>query len=1253
MSRAAHCILALVACSSCAAHSVLPAPPRRDVVAAFAELERSEQTKPAADSLSAALDLLDAAVDAPETLRSLETTAALVDSIAARRVVGLDAAGLRASLAFRAPGGLVTSLQRFDRAYSRGGAASPLARPLVALGALALAQHLGDAALSRLWRERTGCVRSAVVVGPLDWAALSATRRPLELEAPGAALASYYAGIRPFGGAVGPTEVASDGCDIETNQASSAAGLRAVVVDAELARPARLWVGLTSSSAATVVVGGKVALERPFEAGGGAVTRFGHADVAAGRVRITVRLGQRDDGDRVVLRVVDEQGLPVATRAPRPGESAPVRASSAAELDLPARSASAAERELVASALLALGDARRAEQILEPVARAPDAPASTALAYARVLAAGSALPEVRRVERERDAFERALAKMPSSWEAAVGASHLAGQRRGDKEGRVVALAELARTRDRASAPHPMLDAFEAETASAAGLDDRAARALAAARVSMGAAPLLAQLEARVRRRVGREAVGFACGAEAPARDALGCFEALVRAGDSAGALREIERLRALRGSPTALRALEMSQHIARADAERALGCYDALPAGQRIAAALALSASAKPDAVRARLLRDLPAMADGPEAALSFRQLLVADAWGAFDEAGARLVAEDRAKPAMREAATLVLEHAETYSIAPTGVLTYWLYDLRRVSGTTDVDQGAQAMGALVEGRDAHRTLRKRIHKADGRLLEPDQASNAAQEHADLSQLEQGDYVEQLVAGVSLPGTMGQLVVDTPDLLPSRASLRHARVEVRFPRTLELARWRHPLFTRTEERVEGDQKVWVCTLESQPPRRMEAGAPKMEREVAVSFGTQTWANVGRAIGEALLAHAVRDPVVGAFAASAVGSEPRASERALAALVNALGKTVRVANGAPLSDSAAAIGAGPQESSARTILELRQGSRVALAHQALAALGVPADVVVAEPEPFAADPRYPPHVGRFEHPLLVVRPPLKGPGAQPRERSEVWLDLDVAGPPLPPGSLSPELRGRKAIDSSGTITDVAAQGAEAPRDDVDIALMLDARGDARGTFTMLLRGRAAQVLADAFEDKAGSDRRDMLRAVALAWVPWATVDEVRLTTPEGSWQFGMTASIAATGFARPDGTGHSLAGIAPLHVVDPSPTSSTIGATFAAQGARENALSIDTSFNYRVQRRIDLGDAWTLVSLPVALEVRDARIEASRASRLDGKAVVEQFALSLPTGTVEPSAFAEFFEKARRTDDAFLSAIRIAKNRTQR
>ena len=68
------------------------------------------------------------------------------------------------------------------------------------------------------------------------------------------------------------------------------------------------------------------------------------------------------------------------------------------------------------------------------------------------------------------------------------------------------------------------------------------------------------------------------------------------------------------------------------------------------------------------------------------------------------------------------------------------------------------------------------------------------------------------------------------------------------------------------------------------------------------------------------------------------------------------------------------------------------------------LGLRVDLAIAETEPFSATPGFPAHTGRFRYPLVVAH--LK--------EGDQWIDADVDGPPLPPGRVSPELRGRTAI-----------------------------------------------------------------------------------------------------------------------------------------------------------------------------------------------------------------------------------------------
>src|SRR6185369_14831202 len=158
-----------------------------------------------------------------------------------------------------------------------------------------------------------------------------------------------------------------------------------------------------------------------------------------------------------------------------------------------------------------------------------------------------------------------------------------------------------------------------------------------------------------------------------------------------------------------------------------------------------------------------------------------------------------------------VLVHEEKYDVAPDGLVHFVMFDVRRVMGTADVESNAQASAPNLIGRDTMRILRRRIFKKDGRILLPEQTPNAAQAHAELSQLEAGDAVEAIYEGFGIPGELGNIGIDSPDLLPERTAVRSARIELRLPRSVKGSLWSHPMLGKAEERADGDARVLVWT----------------------------------------------------------------------------------------------------------------------------------------------------------------------------------------------------------------------------------------------------------------------------------------------------------------------------------------------------------------------------------------------------------------------------------------------------------
>ncbi len=676
-----------------------------------------------------------------------------------------------------------------------------------------------------------------------------------------------------------------------------------------------------------------------------------------------------------------------------------------------------------------------------------------------------------------------------------------------------------------------------------------------------------------------------------------------------------------------------------------------LPAERTLTALAALGGD---DAgVREATARGAAARSDAPSAIGPLLRASADDPAAGLDARADAIAAEDRAHPILPNAATAVLAHTETYELSADGLLHWILFDVRRVSGTTDVEENAQAAAPQIAGRSAVRPLRRRILKKDGRVIEPDQTPRASQAHADLSQLEQGDAVEAVYEGWAIPGELTQIGVDTPDLLPDRVAVHDATIDLRLPSSAEVSLWSHPLLGPAVAKAEGAVRHYAWHVADVPARRVEDGIPRVERSASVSLTTARWRDFGRALGETVASLDDHDPEINAWARGALAqAQGEAGPNAVVdAVVRAAGKALREADPGALSDYAEEI-APVATQTARTALTSHFGSRSWLVLRGLRELGIPAELVVAENEPYASDKvellagsEFPPHFGRFVHPLVVAKV-AAGSGAQ-----DVWIDADVAGPPLPAGRISPELRGRLALRTDGTIAPLPSVGStQDERDEIDLRLALDDGGNARGTFAIVLRGRAAQGLAESLVRIVGAERRRALRDVVLGWLPWANVDDVQLSSSEGSWQVGLRADVTVGGYAQVQGpTRWRLPGLDAMHTVWPNARVSSLASAFAERAGRESALALSSAVQYHVHRRVELPAGASVARLPGPLDVRGGLIEASRriavsaASGSAPPAVEDDFVLGGTTGTVAPDAYDAFASAAHSVDDGFLAS----------
>jgi hypothetical protein len=813
-----------------------------------------------------------------------------------------------------------------------------------------------------------------------------------------------------------------------------------------------------------------------------------------------------------------------------------------------------------------------------------------------------------------------------------------------------ALSDLDKTRAKAKPSNPALvDAYDAATSGREHLYDRARASFERAKAGLAGTPLLREVERIAFERTGRENVAFDCDERAPSdKTSLACHHARIAVGDRVGGERELERLRALAGTPQLYLSLSTRNAIEVGDLAQAASLQSAMNPGDRqISTLYAIKGkSAVPDILRlATVARDAPVALPG---------LLRAsgdDPLAAFEGIAERVTTDDKTGPLLANAATAILAHQERYDIDVSGLVHFVMLDVRRVMGTTDVESNAQAGAPMMYGRDTVRILRRRIFKKDGRILLPDATPRAAQSHADLSQLEAGDAVEAIYEGWGVPGEMGNIGIDTPDLLPERTAVREARIEMRLPPGLKSSLWSHPMLGKAEERTEQGKRVLVWSMKDHAVRRVEWGVPKMDRNVGISFSTTTWDDVAHGLKETLGSLDADSPEVSAWAkqvAACPGTGPCEPSRALVEkLVAASGQAVKEASGVVLADTDLGRNGG-QVVTARTTLATHEGSRTWLIVRALRELGVHTDVVVAENEPFSDSPTFPPHFGRFMHPLAVAH---VASTEKPGTTEDIWIDADVPGPPLPAGRISPELRGRSAIYGDGRIAPLPATNTGGERDEIDERLVVDEQGNAKGVLTVLLRGRSAQDIAEALVRLVGNERQRALRGIALAWVPFATVEKVELSSTEGSWQVAIRAELTAPAYAQVEGTKPGsrtwvLPGIDPIHYVFPRPYSTTLSAAYASQGARESALAINHATQFHVRRRVELPAKASVARLPGPFEGKGPLLSAQRKISVAGSTIEEDFTLELTTGTIPKDKYDAFVTETHRTDDAFRASTHI-------
>ena len=1261
-------IFALVSIASAACGSGGPARDpraRANTAGPFVAAMHEEQVGDLGQARAHYLDVLERAEQAPGDPLSIYTEAAALDALVSRTVSSFATATDDAGLVYRTVEGSLGKPETKPSTHSTlaelariaDDADDPFTRGLIARAMEEMYTHRGDTAEAATWRNAHGCATEARITGPLDWAGPIAVREDDPLAAFGAPAPAATQLPGKLKTMLDTALVAHRGCSLPLVAVSARSGVRDVLVDVEVPSEGDIGIALRSHAPTTLRAGGLVLVDRGAELGGDNVARFVRAHAEGGTVRLVVRSDMQNDAESVEVDVWDVHGKPLRTHAPAVGSKATAHVSHPALLP-PPTPGNDDERALLAAGALALGEPRTAERMLSAFALKSDAAPAVALLYGRAVDSAEDLSAVERAERARAVHERVMDVWPGAWESIAAHARLAGERRGEGEAEIETLRDLDQQRAKATkgTDAALLDAFDATVSGEAHLFDRARAAFDRAKGPLAGTSILVDVEDSAFQRVGAESIAFDCSTAAPhKRDDLDCHDDLRAQGDLAGAEREIERVRQLAGAPDAWLGISLRDALGANDLGRARAIVARLLPGERTLSDALLGGEGGPSGGDARLAL-LPLTArDAPQALGPVFLARGDNPLQAFDGVAEKLASADHLAQLMSSAATAVLRHDERYDVGPHGVVRFTLFDVRRVSGTTDVEENAQAAIPQVGGRASSRILRRRIFKKDGRVLEPDPTPHASQGHADLAQLEQGDIVEAVYDGFSIPGESGSVAIDTPDLLPERTGVHEGKIEIHLPDALQPTLWSHPMLGAPQTTHDQNGTTLTWTLHDHGVRRQEEGTPRMDRPVGVSFTTTSWKDVGRAFRAQLAGLDDPEPEVLAWALQAVREAKATTDRVrIDALVEASGRAVREASAGMLTDIDVDE-TGVSEVSARSALTTHAGSRTWLVVTAARQLGLRAEVVLAETEPFSASADFPPHFGRFAHALAEVFPRADGAGGANAKESTapVWLDLDVPGPPLPAGHISPELRGRSCLHEDGTIAEIPASanaGNDANGDDVDVRLVVDEKGDAKGQLTALLHGRASQELAEALVRLVGDQRQRALRNVVLGWLPSASVDDVLLSSDEGAWQVALRATVTIGGYAQTEGKGASrtwiLPGMDPIHIVYPRPMVSTLGASFAGQATRESALAINRALQFHVHRRVELPRGAQVVRPAAPFDIHRAPIAASRVVSVEGGTVDEQFALDLTTGTVAAAHYGAFVGDAHKTDDAFLAGTRV-------
>ena len=305
----------------------------------------------------------------------------------------------------------------------------------------------------------------------------------------------------------------------------------------------------------------------------------------------------------------------------------------------------------------------------------------------------------------------------------------------------------------------------------------------------------------------------------------------------------------------------------------------------------------------------------------------------------------------------------------------------------------------------------------------------------------------------------------------------------------------------------------------------------------------------------------------------------------------------------------------------------EGSRSWLVLRALRELGVRAELVVAENDPFSADPDFPAAL------RAVLAPARRRARPGTERRDGPWIDADVPGPPLPAGRISPSCAARSAPHgrlvtplprcrrrTSATRSTCASPSRRAAT----------RRAPSRSSSAAATRRSSPRRLLRV----VGDERQRRCGASCSRWSPSPTSTTCRSRRARGAGRSPSARTSRSSRTRRPRGGQGRRRPLAPARARAaprslPARLRRDARRDLRGAGKRQSALAVSHAVQYHVHRRVELPKSAKVVALPGPLDVKTPHLDATRKSHGRGQRGRRRLRARRPDGDDRPGEYDAF------------------------